>query len=306
MRVSLILGSGGARGWAHIGVIREILDRGHEVVSVSGASIGALVGGAFAAGHLAELAEWSASLTRGEVIRLSDFTLNEPGLVRGRRLMARIADIIGEVRIEDLPIPYTAVATDVQNRREVWFRDGPLIPAIRASIAIPTAFTPVVIGDRLLVDGGVLNPLPIEPSMEQTSDVTVAVSLFGRRPGVGRRSPLVQSSDDTHEVRWTHRLSEQMSDALSGRGVAQLFSRHRASSDEYETLPPDLGIADVMSMSLDAMQSAIQTYRIAMNPPDVLVQVPRASCGTFDFHHASRLIDLGRELAASEFDRAGL
>lgn len=189
MKIALVLGSGGARGYAHMGVIDELTARGHEIVSISGCSMGALVGGMYAAGALEEFREFVRPLKRSEVFRYADLSVSGPGLFKSDRLMDRLHELIGDVRIEDLPIPYTAVATDLTNRREVWFHDGPLLTAIRASIAIPTAITPVVYRGRLLADGGILNPLPVDASSHFISEATVAVSLFGRnRPGLGQQS----------------------------------------------------------------------------------------------------------------------
>lgn len=189
MKIALVLGSGGARGYAHMGVIDELTARGHEIVSISGCSMGALVGGMYAAGALDEFRNFVRPLKRSDVFRYADLSVSGPGLFKSDRLMDRLHDLIGDVRIEDLPMPYTAVATDLTNRREVWFHDGPLLTAIRASIAIPTAITPVVYRGRLLADGGILNPLPVDASSHFISEATVAVSLFGRnRPGLGQDS----------------------------------------------------------------------------------------------------------------------
>lgn len=179
MRVALVLGSGGARGWTHIGVIEEIERRGHEIVSVAGASMGSLVGGIYAAGKLPELHEWAASLTKSDVRGLLDITIGNPGLIKGTKVLEALEEITGPVNIEDLQVPYTAVAVDLLTHREVWFQDGPLYLAIRSSISIPTVFTPVRIGNYLLTDGGVLNPVPVEPTLAVTSDATIAVDLFG-------------------------------------------------------------------------------------------------------------------------------
>lgn len=189
MEIALVLGSGGARGYAHMGVIDELLERGHHIASVSGSSMGALVGGMYAAGALEEFRAFVNPLKRSEVFRYADLSVSGPGLFKSDKLMDKLHALIGDVRIEDLPIPYTAVATDLTNRREVWFHDGPLLTAIRASIAIPTAITPVLYRGRLLADGGILNPLPVDASSHFMAEATVAVSLFGRnRPGLGQQS----------------------------------------------------------------------------------------------------------------------
>lgn len=180
MRIALVLGSGGARGYAHIGVIEELKSRGHEIVTIAGTSMGALVGGLEASGGLPAFTEWATSLTRLAVIRRLDFTVSGAGMVKADRIIDEINSYSGNVRIEDLPIPFTAVASDVTAQREVWFQRGPLDSAIRASIAIPGFITPVRMHGHTLVDGGVCNPVPIEPTLSVRSDVTVAVSLAGR------------------------------------------------------------------------------------------------------------------------------
>ncbi len=179
MKIALVLGSGGARGWAHIGVIDELVARGHEIVAISGTSIGSLVGGVYAAGKFEELKEWGLSLTRQEVRSLLDFTLGKPGLLKGNRVLSAVEEVTGSPNIEDFDIPFTAVAVDILTGREVWFQRGPLFLAVRASISIPTFFTPVRIGNRLLVDGAVLNPVPVEPTLSVSADATVAVNLRG-------------------------------------------------------------------------------------------------------------------------------
>ncbi|OCA93083.1 patatin-like phospholipase family protein [Actinobaculum suis] len=179
MKVALVLGSGGARGWAHIGVIEELEARGHEIVAVSGSSIGAVVGGAWAAGKLPELKEWITGLTKREVRKYYDWSLGGPGLLRGEKITAAIAGVVGNPRIEDLRAPFTVVCVDLLTGREVWFQKGPLQPAIRASFSLPGIFWPVRVGDRILVDGGVLNPLPVEPVLPTDFDAVVAVNLRG-------------------------------------------------------------------------------------------------------------------------------
>lgn len=308
LRVSLALGSGGARGYAHIGVIEELERRGHDIVAVSGSSMGALVGGVFAAGALESFTTKVRGLSRTDVVRYMDVAINEPGLIKARRVMTLLNDLVGEVRIEDLPIPYTAVATDIVNRREVWFRRGQLLAAIRASIAIPTVLTPVMIDDRLLVDGGVLNPLPIEPSMHMQSDITVGVSLLGRDPGLSRSSPWNESADETKEVSWVAKVGGDVKESQLYRRLAEILpgNQQETSTGPFQPLPNSLGLTDVLLMTMDAMQASIQQTRVAVNPPDVLIEVPSRSCGILDFHLADPMIDLGRELATQAFDRLGL
>lgn len=183
-RIALVLGSGGARGYAHLGAAAELRARGHHVVAVSGTSMGALVGALIASETDQEFAAWARSLTGPRVLRLVDPTWSPGGAVGAERVMTQLEQLVGDIDIEDLPIPFTAIATDLLGRREVWFQRGPLIPAIRASIAIPGLFTPSAVNGRVLVDGGLMNPLPLAPMAAVDADLTVAVSLQGpREPG---------------------------------------------------------------------------------------------------------------------------
>ncbi len=175
--VSLVLGSGGARGYSHIGVIEELLRCNYEIKSISGSSMGALIGGLYACGKLEVYKEWVLSLDIFDVGKLLDFSFSGGGIIRGDKIFNVIKNMIGDVMIEDLPIPYTAVAIDLIKQKEVWIKKGSLADAIRASIAIPTIFTPKKIGQRYLIDGGVLNPLPIAPTVSDDTDITIAVNL---------------------------------------------------------------------------------------------------------------------------------
>ena len=165
-----MLGSGGARGYAHIGVIEELEANGFAIRSIAGSSMGALIGGIYAAGKLRVFTEWVRPLQRLDVLRLLDWTISGGGFIKGDRIIGVLKDLIGETNIEDLPIPYTAVAVDLDVQREVWFSRGPLFDAIRASIAIPTIFRPYHYEGRLLVDGGLLNPLPVSPTLRDLTD----------------------------------------------------------------------------------------------------------------------------------------
>jgi len=192
-RVALVLGSGGARGLAHIGVIEALDSAGFEISYISGCSIGALVGGIYAAGKLDVYSDWAAGLERRDVLGLLDLSFGLQGLFKGDRIIGKLKEMIGDCNIEQLDIGYTAVATDLYEQREVWINRGPLFDAIRASMAIPTIFTPWVYEDRVLVDGGLLNPLPIAPALNHQTDLIIAVDASGRgeKPVAQRRSQTV-------------------------------------------------------------------------------------------------------------------
>src|SRR5665811_1820445 len=205
-RVALVLGSGGARGYAHIGAIDVLTERGYEIVAVAGSSMGALVGGLHAAGKLHDYTEWVTSLNQRDVLRLLDVSLNGPGVLRLERVLARMTEYLDVVLIEDLPIPYTAVASDLGARREVWFTSGPLETAIRASIAIPAMITPIMVNGRLLVDGGVLNPVPMEPVMGVDADFTLAINLSGEKNHRFGSSPTRESAAQRPPNEWLDRF----------------------------------------------------------------------------------------------------
>lgn len=208
-RIALVLGSGGARGYAHIGVIEELERRGYDIACIAGCSMGAVVGGIYAAGKLPQYKAWIESLDYLDVLRLVDVSFRL-GAIRGEKVFGQIREIVGEVNIEDLRIPYTAVATDLTNQQEIWFQEGNLHSAMRASAAIPSLFTPVVQGNRTLVDGGLLNPLPIVPVVSSHCDLIVAVNLnstnqkhyqlpvIERPPAVKKRFDSLISSIGSH------------------------------------------------------------------------------------------------------------
>lgn len=301
-RVALVLGSGGARGYAHLGAVQELRERGHEIVAVSGTSMGAVVGGLVAAGKDADFTAWASTLTGRRVVRLADPTWTGGGAATAEKLMAALDEIVGDVLIESLPIPFTAVATDLAARREVWFQRGPLIPAMRASFAIPGLFTPAVVDGRVLVDGGLLNPLPLEPTAAATADFTVAVSLQGPREPHEPTSPARGFS--VRRAEWAADLRRRFR-----RGDEELTESPEAPAEappaDAVDVRPDVRTAEVVSLAFDAMQSLITRYRLATLPPDVLVTVPLSAARTIDFHRAGELVDLGRTLTKAALDEAG-
>lgn len=319
-RVAVALGSGGARGYAHIGVLEVLRERDLEVVCIAGTSMGALIGGLAAAGVVDEYAEWARELTQRDVWRLLDPTLSAPGAFRAEKVLAKVGELLGDTLIEDLPIPFTAVATDLNARREVWFQRGPTVAAIRASIAIPSVITPVVLNGRLLVDGGLMNPVPIEPTVSSIADLTVAVSLSGVRSSVAPATPLKESSEPRPREEWTERLRRGAAGLLDAERIRALSGRiatvRRSATGRTEvaepeptplaeTLPSDVGVRDLLNMSFDTMSALITRYRMASTPPDVLVTVPVNACRTLDFHRAADMIALGRQLTTEALDSAG-
>jgi len=314
-RVALVLGSGGARGYAHIGAVQVLAERGYEVVAVAGTSMGALVGGLMAAGKLEEYTDWVTGLSQRDVIRLLDPTLG-PGAIRAERVLARMSEILDGALIEDLPIPYTAVATDIGARREVWFQSGPLDVAIRASIAIPGMITPIMVNGRLLVDGAVLNPVPMEPVTAVDADFTMAVALAGDKPRSFATRPAKETSAQRPPNEWLDRFVRSAAGVWENDVVASILARFGGKSHEdeepqrapsppaFEPPPPGVRITDVTAMALDTMGSLITRFRLAALPPDVLVTVPGDAAKTMDFHRAEELIAIGRRLTEAALDEA--
>jgi NTE family protein len=293
VRVALALGAGGARGYAHIGAIQVLRDAGHEIVGIAGTSMGAVVGGIEAAGQLGAFTDWVTTLRQRDVVRMLDVKLAGPGVIGANRILGKLRDLTGEVDIEDLPIAFTAVATDLDRRREVWFQSGSLHTAVRASIAIPGVFTPAIVDGRVLVDGGVVDPVPIEPLVPVPADVVVAVSLSAQRTAVG--------TDGTRRAASPSRRRELIQRVRAARTTGAESRQGRRVEAEVA----DPKVSDLILRSLDTMQSLITRYRLAARPPDVLVEVPANACGTLEFHRASELIELGRTLTERALDHAG-
>lgn len=311
-RVALVLGSGGARGYAHIGAIQVLVERGHEIVAVGGSSMGALVGGLYAAEKLDTYTDWVTGLSQRDVLRLLDPTLSGPGAIRLERVLARMSEILDGALIEELPIPYTAVATDIGARREVWFTRGPLDVAIRASVSIPGLVTPIMVNGRLLVDGGVLNPVPMDTVIGADADLTVAISLGGAKTSHRDTTPTRETSEQRPPNEWLDRFLKGAAGVWENDFVASILARFSRNGHEeevaaapaFEPPPPGLGITDVTSMSLDTMGSMITRFRLATLPPDVLVTVPGDAAKAMDFHRANELIELGRTLTEAALDEA--
>lgn len=324
LRVALSLGSGGARGYAHIGVIEALQARGYDIVGIAGSSMGALVGGLQAAGRLDEFAEWAKSLTQRTILRLLDPSISAAGVMRAGKILDAVRDILGPVTIEQLSIPYTAVATDLLAGTAVWFQHGPLDEAIRASIAIPGVIAPYEVDGRLLADGGILDPLPIAPLSAVNPDLTIAVNLSGsevigsRGAGPGATAEwlnrMVRSTSallDTAAARSL--LDRPTARAVLGRfGVGPDVERAETESDadlkepaedpQGESDVPRLSGFEVMNRTIDIAQSALARHSLAAYPPDLLIEVPRSTCRSLEFHRAVEVISAGREVADRALD----
>lgn len=336
-RVALVLGSGGARGYAHIGVIEEIERRGYEIACVAGCSMGAVVGGIYAAGKLGEYRHWIESLDYLDVLRLVDVSFRL-GAIRGDKVFGQIRKIVGEINIEQLRIPYTAVAADLTNQQEIWFQEGCLHQAMRASAAIPSLFTPVMQGNRMLVDGGILNPLPIVPVVSSHCDLIIAVNLNAtnqkhyqlpviERPAAFKmRFDALLNSLGSH-LPFRRKPAEQLVRIAQGMGTEGLAppnpwladaanpqAQQPTAAPEREGAPKSAtgsfiidnvgpaSLLDLINQSFEVMQTSLAQYKIAGYPPDVLINVPKRVCRFFEFYKAPELIALGREIARDTLD----
>src|SRR5579875_1922028 len=305
-RVALALGSGGARGYAHIGVINELQERGYQIVGIAGSSMGALVGGLQAAGKLHEFADWARSLTQRAILRLLDPSLTSAGVLRAEKILDAVRDILGDVTIEELPIPYTAVATDLLAGKSVWLQRGPVDEAIRASIAIPGVIAPHVVDGRLLADGGILDPLPMAPIAAVNADLTIAVSLSGNETEAERET------ESRPAAEWLNRMVRNTSALFERPAARAVLSRFGAATpdaaaetEEVEEIPeePKLGGRfEVMNRTIDIAQAALARHTLAAYPPDLLIEVPRSACRSLEFHRAAEVIDIGRALASRTLD----
>lgn len=285
-RIGLALGAGGARGWCHIGVLRELAAMGIVPDVIAGASMGALVGAAAAAGRLDALADFAQGLTRRRVLGLLDLRLDGGGIVGGAQILALLGELGLPERIEDLPVPFVAIATDLETGREIWLREGPLAEAVRGSIALPGALTPHRHDGRWLLDGGLVNPVPVSAARALGADIVIAANpnarLRGRfwRPGVG--------SEFTALTRgWADTLPDMPA------GLARLLGRDQDAED----VP---SYWEVVSLSIDIMTEQIRRSRLAGDPPHILLSADLEEMSVLSFHEAARAIEEGRRMTEAQ------
>ena len=273
--VALALGAGGAKGLAHIGVIEEIEAQGFQITAIAGTSMGALIGGVYAMGKLDVYRDWACTLARLDVFKLLDWTFSGGGLIKGERIIGTLRELIGDVCIQELPLAFTAVATDLDREREVWLTRGSLFDAIRASISIPTVFRPYTVNGRRLLDGALLNPVPVTPLIRDPADYLFAVSM----DGTAQITPAVTAEDEpVDETSYRHRLGE-------------FFGRLLPHS---EGKPREPGAWDLLNQSMDLMQANLSRLRLAAYEPDLLIQLPRNVSTAYEFYRARELIERGR------------
>ena len=283
--VSLVLGSGGARGLAHIGAIQWLEENDYEIRSISGCSMGALIGGIYACDKLDVFEEWVRAISKLDIVRLLDVSWGKQGLVEGERIIAALKELIGDRQIEDLPLEYTAVAADIKREKEVWLKRGSLFDAIRASISLPLFFTPFELDGMKLLDGGILNPVPIAPTFEDNTDLTIAINLGAPPAGNPGDAVTTQPKDTNH-------APDDGLHAKISNFIDEL--KNRASLDEVGNWK----MLDIADQTFDAMQGAIARQKLAAYPPDHTIMIARDACGTLEFDRADEMIKLGHEAAA--------
>jgi len=277
--VRLVLGSGGARGMAHIGVIEELEKEGFKIMEVVGCSMGAVVGGIYCAGYLTDYKHWLIKLNKLDVFMLLDFTLSSQGFVKGEKVFKAMEEFIGDHQIEHFTIPFTAIASDLVNKKEVHYKSGSLLKALRSSIAIPTVFTPVTNGRSQLVDGGVLNPLPIDVVKKESDDLIVAVNLNANIPYTYNHKTVEENVERTAYLK--------MIDFIRST-LPRLDNKNESTAE-------NLGLFDILNKSFDLTQDRLTELMIDIHQPDLFVNISRDACGVFEFYRANEIIEEGRK-----------
>lgn len=291
MQIGLVLGSGAARGWAHIGVIRALEEIGIRPGVVCGSSIGALVGAAYASGTLAELEAWVRTLTWRDIVQKMDITLGGGGFIQGSRLMAEFGRYVETATIEDLPMQFAAVATDLESGREIWLRNGSVLDAVRASIALPGLFAPVEYNDRWLVDGGLVNPVPVSLCRAMGAEAIIAVNVHGDLAGRHRQfrkwSDRNNESEPKAELALWNQFAERLKVSLN-QSIDSVLPRSAAASRKTP------GLFDVIMGSINIMQDRLTRSRMAGDPPDFTLSLHLSRFGLLEFHRADEIIAEGK------------
>lgn len=294
-KLGLALGGGAARGWAHLGVLQALEEAGFRPDIIAGTSIGAVVGGCYVAGKMGELEEFALSLTKRRVVGLMDFHIGGSGLISGGRLKRLLELHLATTRIESLPTKFAAIATELGTGHEIWLTHGPVVEALRASYALPGVFDPVKLGGRWLMDGALVNPVPVTAARALGADVVICVNLNG---DTGGRGTIIQShaADPDHEVVPEVELQPTQGWFGSVRGAAK---RVRSMVGRSADQP---GLAGVMIDAFNITQDRISRSRLAGDPPDVMVSPKLGRVGLFDFHRAEEAIALGRAATERSLD----
>jgi NTE family protein len=272
MKISLVLSGGGARGYTHIGVIKELKRQGFKIISIAGTSMGALIGALEACGKLEIYENWVTNIDVMDMVKFLNNPFSKNGWLNSDKIFNKIKELVGDYNIEDLPIKFTAVATDLNKKKEVWFQKGPLWDAVKASASIPGIFPPVKIDNMQLVDGGVLNLMPVAPVMSDMSDLIIAVSLYGKDKDIKvKLSKEIKKKQNLMENIWS-----------------KIFTQKQ----------------DPVNQSIDLMMDTIFRYRKAEYTPDIEIEIPETLAKWYEFHRAIELIKIGEEFAKDAIKNA--
>lgn len=282
--VALVLSSGGARGMAHIGVIEGLVASGFNITSISGSSIGALVGAFYASGDLDTYKKWILDLDKFDLFKLFDFTFSTQGFIKGEKVFNELKKIISDKKIEELPIPFVAIATDVRHQKEIAIDSGSMYDALRASVSIPTVLTPLYRDDMELIDGGVINPLPVDKITRTDDDILVVVNL-GAKEGYSPMKPTQQEKNSY--IKSIDNFFDKWSNYLPGSAKVE----------------KKLGYFDLINRSIDLMQDRIIEQTINKYRPEILVNISKDACSTFEFYRAADLIETGKRAFENEKDK---
>lgn len=281
-KVALVLGSGGARGVAHIGVINSLIKHNYEISSIAGSSMGAVVGGLYAAGKLEEYTNWITNFDKVDVFKLLDFTFSFQGFVRGDKVFNEMRKLLGDITIDEMSIPFTAVASNIRTQEEILFNSGSLMDALRASCAIPTVITPAYMNDQEIVDGGVLNPLPLNRVKREEGDILIAVDVNSNIPHKVPKA--ITQKEIEHEVKYLNLLDDFRD---------KLRTFWPIPKNTSEPTIKKYGFFDILNKSIDLMQERITSLQMEMIKPDMVIKISKESCGTFEFYKAKNLINDG-------------
>ncbi|MCF8309017.1 MAG: patatin-like phospholipase family protein [Bacteroidales bacterium] len=287
--IALVLSSGGARGMAHIGVIEELERRGHHIKSIAGSSIGSVIGGAYAAGVLEKYKEWVCSFDKMDVFKLMDFIVSRNGFIRGDKMLMEMKKFFPDSNIEDLSIPLAIIGANITNHEEVIFREGSLYEAMRASISVPSIFTPYMKDGMEIVDGGVINPFPVDVIDRDANDTLVAVNL--NYPGKYERPE--KFKDQLQEYNGYGKIKEFINEKWSS-----FFNTHTDKKNKR------LGFFDLITQSMWVLQEKVTEMYIQQYQPDVVVNISRYASDTLGFHRSKELIEYGKQEAGKAFDQA--
>ena len=297
--IGLALGGGAARGFAHIGIVQTLVAHGIIPNVVVGTSIGAVVGGAYASGHLDTLETWARSLQPRNILSYLDIRLNGSGLIGGTKLAAQLEAAMGQILIEDLPVKYATVATEVRTGHEIWLTHGRMVDAMRASYALPGIFSPVLVGDRWLVDGALVNPVPVSAARAFGAEIVIAANLSS---DVFAHSTTIYSHGPSADVSVSVAPEPAPEAEPPKRGLGKFFSIERTMKREFFGSAGRPGISTVMVDAFNIMQDRITCARLAGDPPDLLISPRVARIGLFDFHRADDLIAHGTRAAERAID----